>query len=105
MKRLPRASTATPQGEFNCAVDAAPPSPEYAASPFPATVVIVPPGVILRMRLPISERNVLPAATGATPGGLLSRADVAGRPSPESFDLPLRTTVEMVPSVPTLKSR
>lgn len=42
MKRLPEASEAKPTGSFKVALVAAPPSPEYQALPFSATVVMMP---------------------------------------------------------------
>ncbi len=52
---MPVLSTATPNGPFNRAAVAGPPSPPNAAAPVPATVVIVPSGVIFRTRwLPAS---------------------------------------------------
>src|SRR6266480_4555930 len=55
MYALPEPSTATPSGTFRLADVAAPPSPHAAvdgeqAVPLPATVLIVPPGVTLRIR-------------------------------------------------------
>jgi hypothetical protein len=44
MKRRPEASTATPEGAFRDAEIAGPPSPEKPWVPFPATVVMSPPG-------------------------------------------------------------
>src|SRR5579871_462845 len=52
---LPDASTASPWGEENCAPDAGPPSPESPAVEVPANVVMIPAGLIARMRLlPVS---------------------------------------------------
>src|SRR3990167_5951120 len=48
--RLPAESTATEYGLFKFALVAGPPSPLPPDVPPPATVVIVPPGVTLRIR-------------------------------------------------------
>jgi hypothetical protein len=50
---LPAESTATPCGEFNCALTAGPPSPEKPAREFPATSVRVPPPSILKTEFPL----------------------------------------------------
>jgi len=53
MYRLPAASTAMPWGLFNWALVAGPLSPPKVGvgDPFPATVLMIPLAVILRMRL------------------------------------------------------
>ena len=85
MNRLPAPSIARPPGSFSCALVAGPPSPEKPFVPSPATVVMIPAGKTLRMRLlPVSAMNRLPAPSTATPWRLLSCALVAGPPSPES---------------------
>src|SRR5215470_9971610 len=48
---------------------------------------------------------MLPAVSTATADGVLSRALIAGPPSPAKPEPPLPTTVEMVPSVETLRMR
>src|SRR6266545_2152221 len=89
MNRLPAPSTATPpQGRLQfprvrAALVAGPPSPEYSGLPLPATVVMIPLGEILRMRLlRESAMNRLPAPSTAGPTGEDSCAPMAGLPSP-----------------------
>src|SRR5260370_1327859 len=67
-KRLPAASIATPKGRHNRAAVAGPPSPAKLpglpkpAGPLPATVLIVPAGLTLRIRLlSISAKKRVPA--------------------------------------------
>jgi len=80
--------------------------------PLPATVVMVPPGVTLRIRMfPRSAMNRFPAASTATATGANNSADVAGPPSPEKPPMPscapkpLPATVVMMPLVDTLRTR
>src|ERR1041385_2197327 len=51
MMRLPAPSTATPEGWYSVPLVAAPPSPEWPWAPLPATVVMMPAGESLRIRL------------------------------------------------------
>ncbi len=74
-----------------------PPSPENAAVPFPAMVVMIPPKTFRMRLLKVSARYRLPAASTATPPGSLRVALVAGPPSPENPTLPLPATVVMIP--------
>src|SRR5579871_2203440 len=98
MYTLPAASTATARGPLSMALVASPPSPEKPAWPFPATVVMVPPGVTWRMRLLLrSAMYRLPLESTATPVGWLSDALVAAPPSPENPCVPLPAYVEMIP--------
>ena len=91
MNRLPAPSTATPSGQFSCALVAGPPLPEKPGVPLPATVAMMPLGKTLRMRLlPVSAINRLPVLSTATAAGpgkqhtrSCNRALVAGPPSPE----------------------
>ncbi len=72
-----------PLGRLSWAEVAAPPSPEYPATPVPAMVVMVPPEVTLRIRLLFeSAMYRLPEGSMATPRGPLIAALVAGPPSP-----------------------
>src|ERR1039457_6435691 len=69
MYRLPAASTATPEGQYNWARVAGPLSPLKPAVPLPATVVITP-FETLRMRwLYWSAMYRSPAESTATPAG------------------------------------
>src|SRR5918996_1707892 len=84
MNKAPFSFSDTRPGQFSCAARAGPPSPEYPATPVPATVVIVPEGSTLRIRwLLISEMKMLDEESIAIPVGLDSMAAVAGPPSPE----------------------
>src|SRR5690242_20704856 len=66
--KLPALSNAMPDGEFNDALSAGPPSPANPDVPLPATVVMMPALSTLRMRLLLlSEMNTLFAASTATP--------------------------------------
>ena len=84
----PAASTATPMGTLKRAAapvpSALPPLPAV-----PASVVTTPAGVILRMvELFVSATYTAPAASTATPNGLLKRA-----PAPVPSALPLLAAV------------
>ena len=120
MNRFPALSTAVPPREFGSpppsdsrAFVAGPPSPELppAKQPQPATVVIIPPGETLRMRLPPPEMYRLPSATNRLPAPSTatlsgySCALVAGPPSPERPSVPLPATVVMVPLAETRRIR
>src|ERR1035441_6326372 len=106
MNRLPKASKAMPSGFDRLALKAKPPSPAYAAVPFPTTVVMVPLASTLRMRLLhwssiyrfLDESKVMR-------GGLHRLALVAAPPSPEYPEIPLPATVVMMPLVVTLRIR
>jgi hypothetical protein len=52
MYTVPSGATSTPIGKSSIALVAAPSSPEKPAAPVPANVLMTPPGVILRTRLP-----------------------------------------------------
>ena len=75
--------------------------------PVPANVVIVPPGLTLRTRLLIEVGDVdVPLPSTATPFGLLSRAEVAGPPSPARAAAGRRPAiVVIVPPGLTLRTR
>src|SRR6266404_3614358 len=80
------------------ALVAGPPSPENELLPDPATVVMVPSGLMRRTRaLPTSAMKRLPAVSAARPRGSLSRALAAGPPSPEKPAWPVPATVRIVP--------
>src|SRR5262245_53474874 len=82
---------------------AEPPSPEKPGSPFPATVVMIPPGLTRRTRsLAISAKNCSPAAPAARPMGRCRHAWVAGPPSPEKPAWPVPARVTIVPGGPGL---
>src|SRR5438552_17933212 len=83
---------------------AGPPSPEEPIVPLPATVLMTPFGVTLRIRLK-SAMNRLPVASAATPWGAPRDALVAGPPSPEPALLPLPATVLIIPSRVTFRIR
>ena len=96
----PSGPNATSYGVLSRAEVAGPPSPLLPAVPVPATVEMVPPGVTWRiLLLPESAMNRLPAASNASRTGALSRADVAGPPSPVQPDVPVPAMVTTVPSV------
>src|ERR1700683_507561 len=82
MKIFPEASTATPEGLFNDAEVAGPPSPDKPAVPLPATVVMIPLAETFRIRLlPESAMKRFPEASTATSAGP-NDAEVASPPSP-----------------------
>src|ERR1022692_2440677 len=65
---FPDASTATQTGLLSCACLAGPPSPPQPAVPFPATVVMFPPGAnFLTVLLSGSAIYIFPAASDASP--------------------------------------
>ena len=68
-KMRPRESTATPRGEENVALDAAPSLGfPFALAPVPASVVTRPSGVTLRTRcVPVSTTIMLPCRSTTTP--------------------------------------
>ena len=97
MKRLPEASTVTPNGRAKEAEVAGPPSPENPRVP-PAKVVMIPPADTFWIRsLKVSAMNRSPEASVATPWGAYRDANVANPPSPEKPWFPLPATVVMVP--------
>ena len=66
---------------------------------------MVPPLVTLRTRLPPNSAMYrLPAASTATPNGVLSCAPPAALPSPPKPAVPLPAAVLMVPFVATLRT-
>ena len=70
MNRLPSASTATLDGPLSWAAVAGPPSPLKPPIPSPATVLMIPAELTLRMRwLKVSAMNRLPAPSTATSDG------------------------------------
>src|ERR1039457_3865884 len=106
MKTFPFPSTATPSGAINAAEVASPPSPLKPGVPLPATVLIVPAGVTIRMRsLPLSTMNRLPAPSTATSQGSNNSAEVAGPLSPLKPRVPLPATVLIVPAGVTFRIR
>src|SRR3954451_17676329 len=115
---LPAPSTATPNGPFSAAVEAGPSSPEKSFVPTPATVVMIPPEDILRIRFsqqssgpkpsrtvqPGSEKKTFPAPSTATALASFSWASIAGPPSPELPDqIGLPATVVIMPLGETLR--
>jgi len=102
MIRLPLGSTATAKGELSWAAVAGPPSPPKPATPVPATVVTVPPGLTRLMRwLSASARKRLPLPSKAMPRGRPRAADTAGPPSPRKATSPSPATVVMSRADPT----
>src|SRR5262245_28516146 len=99
MNRSPVLPTATPFGSATDALVAGPPSPGFTTTfPPPATVLMIPAGVTLRIRLlRRSAMNRFPAASTATPRGVIP-ALVAGPPSPEYWLLPFPATVVIRPA-------
>src|ERR1019366_7246980 len=96
--RLPAASKAKPNGAFNCALAAAPPSPVDPAVPVPAKVVIVPVDATLRTRLlALSAIYTFPSLSTATPSGAFSCATGPLPASPPNPAEPLPAMVEIVP--------
>src|SRR3974377_321638 len=105
-RKFPSGSTARAIGLLSCAEVAGPPSPAKPAVPFPATVLITPSGVTLRIRLLLkSAMKRLPAQSKARPVGELSFAEVAGPPSPEKPSDAVPTTVLITPSGVILQTR
>src|ERR1035441_2918214 len=106
MNRLALVSSAIAYGKFREALVAAPPSPAKDALPLPATVVIMPFALTLRMRL-LSESamNRFPLESTATPFGEYNAALVAAPPSPEKPMLALPATVTIVPFAFILRTR
>ena len=95
-----------PAGVRSWAAVAAPPSPLKPGAPLPATVLMTPPGVILRMRwLPQSARNRFPLASNATEDGADRLAAVAGPPSPLNPAVPVPAMVVMIPPGVILRMR
>ena len=91
---------------MSCAAVAGLPSPLKMAVPVPATVVIVPPALTLRMRwLLVSAMKRLPEPSTATPWGPLSCAADAGPLSPPKPWPLVPATVVIVPSASTLRMR
>src|SRR5579871_6429065 len=99
--RLPAASTAISLGPLIDTAVATLPSDAYPATPFPATVVIVPVAAsILRiLGKAASAMYRLPAASTAVPEGPFISAAVAEPPSPVYPAVPLPAYVVMVPGV------
>ena len=88
-----------PDGPAIFADVAKPPSPVSPANPVPATVVIIPPVVILRTRrLITSVRKRFPLLSQTSPLTLLISADVAGPLSPLKPKAPVPQTVAMSPA-------
>ena len=97
---LPEPSMATPLGVCNCAFVAAPPSPESPGVPVPATVEIIPAGVIfLTHAPPCSAQYIFPALSKAIPLGSLIVALVAGPPSPVCPEPADPAMVVIIPAV------
>src|SRR6185437_9760153 len=109
MNRLPPESSATSVGLLRPALVAGPLSPEKPATPFPATVLMMPSGVTLRMRwLPVSAMYRLPEESTANPACALERfkaALVAAPPSPEKPFVLLPATVLIAPAAVILRIR
>src|SRR5512133_1290993 len=90
------------------ALRAGPPSPEGLTDPVPATVRIVPSGVILRRtRLIVSGRYTLPSGPTAILPCAQNRAWLAGPPSPYggAEQPPVPAMVVMVPEGSTFRRR
>src|SRR5258706_16365288 len=103
---LPAESKVPADGSRREAAVAGPPIPVASALPLPATVVIIPLGVTLRIRrLDESAIYKLPRRSNAIPTGYCSDALVAGPPSPENAGLPLPAKVEILPSPVTFRMR
>src|SRR5271157_3239593 len=98
MKRLPAASTATPNGKFREASAAGPLSPVDDAAPLPATSVRMPvTASTLNTRLfAESARYMLSALSTHTAAGATG-ALTAGPPTPEVPVVPFPATVTMIP--------
>ncbi len=72
----------------------------------PAYVLIIPPGVTLRIRaLPASAMYTFPAASTAMSAGVSSRAAVAAPPSPVRPAVPVPAKVVITPAAETLRTR
>ena len=81
------------------APDALPARDAKAGTPVPATVEMMPPGVTLRILwFPESAMNRLSAESNASRTGALSRAAVAGPPSPVLPAVPVPAMVVIEPS-------
>src|SRR5439155_994194 len=102
----PSAVTAVPAGPQSRAAVAGPPSPENPHTPVPARVVIVPLGDTRLTRSPSNSAiKMPPSAVTATPSGRLSRAAVAGPPSPEKPLTPVPAMVVIIPLGDTRRTR
>src|SRR5579864_1188252 len=89
---FPALSTATPRGLEKVAKEAGPPSPRAWLAP--ARVLITPVASTIRTLLLFwSAMYMFPAASNATPVGLLRLADKACPPSPTPFGLAPPATV------------
>jgi hypothetical protein len=106
IRRSPALSTATPCGWPSSAPMAGPPSPEYPYVPFPATVVMAPAALTMRIALLAeSAMKRSPALSTATAAGKYSPALVAGPPSPKYPPPPPPAIMVMVPAGLTLRIR
>ena len=107
MKTLPPPSTAISRGTFKLALVAGPPSPPNPATPFPATVVMMPVAVATRRTrwLLESAMNTLPAPSTATPDGFHNEALVPAPPSPLKPSVPLPATVLRTPVLLSFRMR
>ena len=81
---MPVLSTKTPPGAFNAALEASALSPENAADPVPAKVVILSRAALIRrMRLlPVSAIKSVPKVSDQTAEGRFKSAAVGTPPSP-----------------------
>ena len=85
---------------------AGPLSPLKPKLPFPATVVIVPAALTLRIRLlPLSVKRKPPSGVAATPQTPEICAAVAGPLSPLKPEFPVPATVVIIPAGETLRIR
>ncbi len=109
MKRFPKLSTATPEGSFNVALVAGPPSPEYQQEvPVPATVEMTPvwAETLRILQLLLSAMKMLPNLSTATPLGNARLVPMAGPPSTEKPPrAPSPATTVTLPVVSTLNTR
>jgi hypothetical protein len=106
MNTFPAPSETTEVGYDSDASVAGPPSPENAACPLPAMVLIVPDGDTFRIAMLLASAMYrLPVASTVTPVGVSSDALVATPPSPEYPANPLPATVLMIPLGLTLRIR
>src|SRR5512139_3235054 len=105
----PSGANAKPAAAYNVAAVAGPPSPLKPISPVPATVVMIPSGLIFRIREFDPKYNAPSLATTASIR-YRNEACVAGPPSPQGFvdgehALPFPAKVVMIPSEPTWRIR
>ena len=103
IRNPPSGVIAMPPGDESCAALAGPPSPAKPWMPLPATVVMTPLALTLRMRPDaVSAIRKPPSGVTATSPGLFSFAAVAAPPSPLPVSgKPPPASVTMMPVVVT----